>query len=168
MLVGSLTGVYFAYKSFQQVGWHVFSVQGADIQKKSMSFPISFFLTLVEMMQRYHLFLLFLKLNAFFLLVIDAQYVMETYFSSKGTDGSASNFLIVSFVVTIVIFGIYYGLGYFSMKKSNYIMAGLFLLMLMINFLVSVVVLWRVYIQAPLQFKSSRTWLTVFGTSRLF
>lgn len=92
---------------------------------------------------------------------------METYFNDKNTDGKASNILMISFAVTMVIFGVYYVLGYFAMKRSNYIMAGFFLLMLMVNFLVSIVVLWRVYIQAASEFISSRIWLTVFGMSLL-
>jgi hypothetical protein len=34
MCVGALLGLYFSYKSYQQTGWHVFMLQGADIRKK--------------------------------------------------------------------------------------------------------------------------------------
>lgn len=35
MFFGSMAGVYCAYKCYQVHGWEVFSIQGADIQKRS-------------------------------------------------------------------------------------------------------------------------------------
>lgn len=35
MILGTLLGLYFAYKSYQQYGWSVYQIQGAGLNKKS-------------------------------------------------------------------------------------------------------------------------------------
>ncbi|KAJ3306146.1 hypothetical protein HDV03_000380 [Kappamyces sp. JEL0829] len=150
MCLGATAGVYFAYMAYQQTGWHVFMLQGADIRKK-------------KMIQRYHLFLLFLKLNAFFFLGLAGQYIVSTYLFEKFSDSQSLAKLIVSTTVALCLFVIYYVLGYFGTRRANYLLTGAFILMLMINFLGSAIVLWRIHFQSKEEFRPSVMWLTVFS-----
>jgi hypothetical protein len=106
-------------------------------------------------------------LNAFFFFGLVAQYVGSTYLYEKIEDPNAFTKLLISGALAIVLFTVYYALGYFGPRKANYIMTGIFIILLMFNFLGSAIVLWRVYFQAASTFYSSKTWLTAFSKTSI-
>jgi hypothetical protein len=53
MVVFNLLGAYVAYRLFAELGWSIYKEQGADIKKRTI-------------LQRYHIFILLLKLNVYF------------------------------------------------------------------------------------------------------
>jgi hypothetical protein len=156
MFVGAFIGFYFAYKSFIQYGWSVFAVQGADINKK-------------KMLERYQLFMLFLKLNAYCFLGVMAQYFVASFYFKKEYNSATAGQteLIVTAAVVIVATVIYTALGYFGARKTSYIVMGIFLGLLMINFLALIVILYRVFISNREEYRPTVIWLTTFGTALL-
>ena len=161
MIIGTLLGLFFAYKSYQQYGWSVYQIQGAGMQKKSTS-RIN-----LEMINRYHLFLLFLKLNAFFYLAVAAQFLTASFLARKNFvefDIQAQiTYSTIASIILLAVFCVYYFLGYYGFRQSSYVFATSFLGILMINFLGSVVVLWQVYFAYPDIYKPTVLWLTSFG-----
>jgi hypothetical protein len=154
MLIGAILGFYCAYKSFIQYGWSVFLVQGADINKK-------------KMLERYQLFMLFLKLNAFCFLGVMAQYFAASFYFQKNYDSAttAQTELIVTAAIVLVVTIIYTTMGYFGARKTSYIIMGIFLALLMINFLGLIVILYRVYISNRAEYRPTVIWLTSFGNA---
>jgi hypothetical protein len=152
MFVGAILGFYFAYKSYIQHGWSVFLVQGADINKK-------------RMLERYQLFMLFLKLNAYCFLGVMAQYFVASFYFRKDYNSATSGQteLVVTGVIVIIVTGIYTALGYFGARKTSYIIMGIFLILLMINFLGLIVILYRVFISDRDEYRPTVIWLTSFG-----
>jgi hypothetical protein len=156
MLTGAILGFYCAYKSFIQYGWSVFLVQGADINKK-------------KMLERYQLFMLFLKLNAFCFLGVMAQYFAASFYFQKDYDSAttAQTELIVTAVIVAVVTAIYMAMGYFGARRTSYIIMGIFLALLMINFLGLIVILYRVHISNRAEYRPTVIWLTSFGIALL-
>lgn len=113
-------------------------------------------------MQRYHAYLLFLKINAFFFAMNAVQYAAEVYFNEKYSASTPLN-LALGLSAVFVSLCIYQTLGYFAMKKCNYVMAGIFLVLLFASFFVSVAILWKIFFDAPVVFKSSAVSIAAFG-----
>jgi hypothetical protein len=152
MFVGAIVGFYFAYKSYIQHGWSVFLVQGADLNKK-------------KILERYQLFMLFLKLNAYCFLGVMAQYFVASFYFRKDYNSATSGQteLIVTAVIVIITTAVYTAFGYYGARKSSYLIMGIFLILLMINFLGLIVILYRVFISDRDEYRPTIIWLTSFG-----
>ncbi|RKO94834.1 hypothetical protein BDK51DRAFT_25616 [Blyttiomyces helicus] len=70
--VSALVGAALGWKLYQEYGWKIFEEVGASVRKKYV-------------VRRYHLFILFLKLNIYFTMGIVAQMVCAYYYTQKGT-----------------------------------------------------------------------------------
>jgi hypothetical protein len=53
MILFNILGAFVAYRLFAELGWSIYKEQGADIKKRTI-------------LQRYHIFILLLKLNVYF------------------------------------------------------------------------------------------------------
>ncbi|KAJ3417395.1 hypothetical protein HDV05_004860 [Chytridiales sp. JEL 0842] len=134
--IGNILGAYFSYKAYLAYGWSVYQAQGASIAKKWM-------------MMRYQFFILLLKFNIFFTGGIVAMFVAAYYYVRKAaadrstmmstpvpfgpngeilTLGSGSTFeakpatqyLLPSIIVVIVVAIFYYALGWFGIRRASY------------------------------------------------
>eukprot|EP00842_Homolaphlyctis_polyrhiza_P000515 jgi/Hompol1/1464/HPOL_002711-RA len=70
MVVCFLAGVFLSFKTFGVYGWSVYQAQGADITKRGI-------------LNRYHVFLALMKINAYFFLGIFLQILMALYYYQK-------------------------------------------------------------------------------------
>ncbi|KAI8901015.1 hypothetical protein BC833DRAFT_198890 [Globomyces pollinis-pini] len=108
MVIGSIAGLWVSYKVYLSYGWTVFVVHGADISKK-------------RMVERYHLFILLLKINGYFFLCLMVQVIMSAYFSSKSSERIENLKAKLTFLSMLLIFGVlcYFYVGYYAARRSN-------------------------------------------------
>jgi hypothetical protein len=144
----SIVNAYISRKSYQQYGWSVFETQGADLTKK-------------RMLKRYHLFMVFLKINAYFFLGVVIQYVGILYFVGKNR---AENqwFIPIIIMANAFVTTLYFLTGYLGARHTNYRLLGIYLGILITNFVALVVILYLVYVQDPSLYLPTRYWLTFF------
>ncbi|KAJ3396794.1 hypothetical protein HDU92_001898 [Lobulomyces angularis] len=134
----NLIGGFIAWKTYQDYGWMIVRSQGADVQKK-------------KILQRYHLYILSLKLNVYFFIGIAVQFALAGIYSTRQaeaesrisqdeiektanssgaqlpTPNTISGALIPLGIVCGIIFLIYYLTGYFGMKKGSFAIMSLFI-----------------------------------------
>ena len=145
----SIVNAYISRKSYQQYGWSVFETQGADLTKK-------------RMLKRYYLFMVFLKINAYFFLGVVMQYVGILYFVGKNR---AENqwFIPIIILANAFVTTLYFLTGYLGARHTNHRLLGIYLGILIANFVALVVILFLVYVQDPNLYLPTRYWLTFFG-----
>jgi hypothetical protein len=119
-LIGvTIVGFYFSYKTYRQYGWSIYKRQGADISKRWM-------------VNRYHLFMLFLKVNSYFFIGAASMYFASGYFQDKNGG------LIAETDIDVVVFSIYgcflifvlvlnYATGFFAVRKCSSTLTAIFL-----------------------------------------
>ncbi|TPX34473.1 hypothetical protein SmJEL517_g02904 [Synchytrium microbalum] len=118
---------YIAYLVWQEYGWSIWMAHGASLRKRAT-------------LQRYHFFILFLKLNIFFLLGIVLQVFVAEYWQAKwknSTTFSLRTVLIPTLVILFLGMILWYILGYYSTHTQspvNYALMGSYLFLCAINF----------------------------------
>ena len=145
----SIVNAFFCRKSFQQYGWSVFETQGADLRKR-------------RMLQKYHLYMLFLKINGYFFLGVVMQYVGILYFVGKNRADN-SWFIPIIIIANAFVTTIYLIIGYVGARHTNYKLLGSYLAVLLANFVALVVILYLVFVQDQELYRPTRIWLTFFG-----
>lgn len=156
LFIFNVIGMYFSYKCYQQHGWSVYETHGADIAKKSISeFTI-------EILQRYHIFVLLLKLNSFFFLGLMTQ-VLTAYYFDRKVNGNPLSVGITVLYTLIVIFAtaIYYMLGYFGSSRASLQLISIFYFFIAANFAVIGYIYYKGWTEGT--FKATIIWLTTFG-----
>jgi hypothetical protein len=113
------------------------------------------------MVERYHLFILFLKLNGFFFIGLIAQYLMSIYFVSRDVPyvrvlGAAVGMYIGIFVL------LYYAFAYYGARKGSVRAMGLFALVSFANFALLVYITVDSYMGDTSKFRHTIKWLTGF------
>ena len=147
--LASIVNAYFCRKSYQQYGWSVFETQGADLRKK-------------RILQRYHLYMLFLKINGYFFLGVVMQYVGILYFVGKNRSDNQW-FIPIIIIANVFVTTLYLVTGYFGARHTNYRLLGSYLAILIANFVACVVILYLVFVQDVELYRPTRIWLTFFG-----
>lgn len=109
--------------------------------------------------------MLFLKLNAYFFLGVMAQYFIATYFFDKDRGASSAGVtgLLITALIVFIVTAIYYAVGYYGASRTNYLIMGVFLIILMINFLGLIVILYQSFISDAAKYRATVAWLTSFG-----
>ncbi|KAJ3211385.1 hypothetical protein HDU67_004569 [Dinochytrium kinnereticum] len=112
------------------------------------------------MLERYHVFILMLKLNIYFTLGIVAMIVSANYYIQKADydqhdqlntllsavgapedrfyrieapKAFATSFILPSAIIAIVVAGIYYTLGWFGIRRGNYPLMWIFFVFMMVD-----------------------------------
>ncbi|KAI9017742.1 hypothetical protein BC832DRAFT_45438 [Gaertneriomyces semiglobifer] len=168
MCVMLIVSSWVAWKVYREYGWDIYKELGASIQKR-------------EMMRRYHLFILFLKLNIYFSIGIVAQMACAYAYSSKqrcvsldGTSQDCSAFHTDPFRAEIVLPALivlalaavtYYIIGWYAVRYANRKMMYGFLVV--ISTTIVAVVYAIVVAQTKTSFAMTRIWLTSFAGIQL-
>ncbi|KAI8901018.1 hypothetical protein BC833DRAFT_579567 [Globomyces pollinis-pini] len=122
MIGACILECYVAYKCFLEYGWEVFRIAGASVAKK-------------KMLQRYHLFLIFLKINIYLFFGVAAQFFFALYFDLKSNGDSKMDpmylWMVGSIIVLVSI--LYYVVGYFAANRGNYILMMVFIFLVLCN-----------------------------------
>ncbi|KAJ3324266.1 hypothetical protein HDV06_000305 [Boothiomyces sp. JEL0866] len=158
LLIFNVIGMYFSYKCYQQHGWSVYETHGADIAKKSRN------ALTVEILQRYHIFILLLKLNSFFFLGLMTQALTAYFFHCKvsGTPLSTGMTIFYAFIVLIATV-LYYLVGYFGATRASLHLISVFYLFIAANFAVIGYIYYKSFgtSEETVQFVSSILTLTI-------
>lgn len=78
MIVFNILGSFVAYKLFAELGWSIYKEQGADIKRRTI-------------LQRYHIFILLLKLNVYFFVCRSKLTSRSAWLFNLSLDVSLSN-----------------------------------------------------------------------------
>ncbi|TPX50890.1 hypothetical protein SeMB42_g02082, partial [Synchytrium endobioticum] len=140
---------YLSYLVYQEYGWSIWLSQGASLQKRAT-------------LRRYHFFILFLKLNLYFLLGIVLQAFVAEYWDAKWKSATT--------VVLFLIMLLWYILGYYAVHTQspvNYALMGLYLFLVGANFVAVAILL--VLLNTAKDFAITRDFLNFFAVvSSLF
>ncbi|KAJ3306145.1 hypothetical protein HDV03_000379 [Kappamyces sp. JEL0829] len=125
MILATAVGLFISYRCYNFYGWNVYYTQGADLTKK-------------RMLERYHLFVLLLKTNAYFFLGLSAQVVAAIYFDYKKNQALGDYHRLSGMVwgwgvVLVLIVVVYYALGFYGAKTSNRYMMMAFIVLCVVN-----------------------------------
>jgi hypothetical protein len=119
LIIVTVAGFYFTYKTYMQYGWVIYKLQGADISRKWI-------------VNRYHLFMLFLKINSYFFIGATSVYFSGGYFKDKGA-GEATDvetdfiFFAVYSCFLVLVLVINYSAGYYAIHKCSPVLTAVFL-----------------------------------------
>ncbi|KAI8891810.1 hypothetical protein BC833DRAFT_613240 [Globomyces pollinis-pini] len=151
MMIAAGIGLFLAYESYKQQGWAAYQSVGADVSKKYI-------------LRRYHLFILFLKVNLFFFLGLMAQYVFAIIFYTKGTqyDPESLSKYQIYIVLIILVSVVYFLVGYNGAHKASLILLQTFLGFIIFNILGLCWALYSVYMDRNGEFRSTILWLIWF------
>ena len=131
------------------------------------------------MLRRYHLFILFLKLNIFFCVGIVFQILGVIYYNQKydklvlsrivdldsvtDVSQSTTQLVIVPSCVIMAVAGIvFYAVGWFGVRRGNYWLMSLFLMLMVANAAAISYALYIVYMDP--EYRVTIIFLTFFGT----
>ncbi|KAJ3111220.1 hypothetical protein HDU96_005898, partial [Phlyctochytrium bullatum] len=155
--VGNIIGAILAYKAYQAYGWSIYQIQGASVMKR-------------KMLQRYHIFILLLKLNIYFTLGIVAQLVSASYYEQKHSFDQNSQlsmlfnstelfgaveprpfstmFILPSASIAIIVAAMYYAVGWFAIRRANFAMMWVFMVFMVLDLVavvgaMSIVMIWK-------------------------
>ena len=153
-LVYSLIGVMTSFKVYQEYGLSLIQKNGASLHKKNM-------------LQRYHAYILLLKLNIFFSCGIIIQMVGALYYYNKqaNIDMEISKNVSKYFVagacsIMCLVAIIFYAVGYYGVKKASYSLMGVFLLLMVGN---GIALIYAIVIASTEPaYKLTIIWLTSF------
>lgn len=148
LLLSIFLMLYISYQTYLELGWNLVREQGAEKCKR-------------KMIQRYHMFILFLKLNSFFFLGLMAQYTISIYFASKTQENiKIVSWIVTSFICIMVI--VYYIFGYLGAQRSSCKSMGIFIAIAACNFLGLVYILVEAHAIQSSKFRPTIIWLTSF------
>jgi hypothetical protein len=113
------------------------------------------------MIERYHLFILFLKLNGFFFIGLVAQYLMSIYFVSRDVPNIRLLGVAVGIYIAIIVL-LYYAFAYYGARKGSIRAMALFALVSFANFALLVYITIDSYVGDASKFRHTIKWLTGF------
>ncbi|KAI8901016.1 hypothetical protein BC833DRAFT_579558 [Globomyces pollinis-pini] len=152
MVVACFTGLFLAYQSYKQQGWAAYQSLGADLTKK-------------HILRRYHLFILFLKINVFFFLGLLAQYMFVVYFYTKNKSEERDEriyehaiylfFFILSSLIAYI-------LGYWGTQKANSGYLHFYRGLAMLNMIGLVYIITSVLMDNNATYKATEIWFGSF------
>ncbi|KAJ3121063.1 hypothetical protein HK098_004032 [Nowakowskiella sp. JEL0407] len=135
-----------AFQTYTKWGWRIYEQStGADLEKRSTP----------KILRLYHLFILFIKVNLFFVLSFLIQIVVLFYFSrvkketnpmflktelKNGTSALTDTLVLITLSISIVASIAYIILGYWCSRTGNKLALALFLVIIVLNFVAGVVV----------------------------
>ncbi|KAJ3088589.1 hypothetical protein HK102_008407 [Quaeritorhiza haematococci] len=182
MLLFVLLGFFVAQRVYVAYGWAIWETHGAGLRTK-------------RMLQRYHTFILLLKLNIYFSIGIVAQMVGAIFYTTRQqnlnsptpeptpTNGSNStipsdilnptasgssvfkSLVLPLSIILSVVFLLYYTLGYFGVRRGSYFVMSSFLFIIAASFVSVLVAL--VFINLSSQFQISIIWLSTFAVIQI-
>ena len=148
-----IIGIFTSFKVYQEYGWSLLQKNGASLHKK-------------KLLKRYHLFILFLKLNIFFFCGIIIQMIGAVYYYGKQAESndliSAKRYVASACALMCLVAVIYYTVGWFAVKRTSYALMILFLVLMLGNAVGLVYAIVVAFVEPA--FKLTLIWLTSFGT----
>jgi hypothetical protein len=151
----SIVGIFTSIKVYQEYGWRLFQKNGASLLKR-------------KLLKRYHLFILFLKLDVFFACGIITQMIGALYYYNKqsGLDKDpktavSKGFVISACAIMCIVAIFYYTVGWFAVKRSNYYLMSGFLILMIVQ---AIALCFAIVIaSSEPAFRLTLIWLTSFG-----
>ncbi|KAJ3218310.1 hypothetical protein HDU67_006082 [Dinochytrium kinnereticum] len=146
-------GFYVAFRVYQEIGWCIFQVHGASLEKR-------------RMLRHFHLFIMLLKINIFFNVGIVLQSGAAIYFSALSNMSAGDTFQTrqaaawsAGIALTIVA-ALYYHVGASAARRASAVLMAFFLVLVAANMcgLVAGIVI----IYKSSKFKFAQTDLTWF------
>lgn len=151
----SIIGFFTSFKVYQEYGWRLLQKNGASLHKRNL-------------LKRYHLFILLMKLNVFFSCGIIIQMIGAVYYYQKQavidmeSTKSLSKYAVVTACAIMALVAVfYYAVGWFAVKRSSYVLMTGFLI-LMIGDAIGLVYAIVIASTEP-AFRITIKWLTSFG-----
>ncbi|KAJ3114000.1 hypothetical protein HDU96_002644 [Phlyctochytrium bullatum] len=117
---------FVTFKVYQEIGWSIFQVHGASLEKR-------------RMLRHFHFFIMLLKINIFFNVGIVVQAGAAIYFSSLANSNTPDAFQIRQAAAwsagagLFVVASIYYHLGASAARRASHVLMACFLFMVIAN-----------------------------------